>query len=192
ATNVQSPVTFLWSSVAGAQSYRVYASLDGGAIVLIGETDQTSITRPLPPGKVKWLVETIFKECPSTRTPSADFTVAASTHCTGDASQPSSPAAGATISIHDVDLSWTPVSGADTTTATTSHPIQLPTGDFHWFVEASFANCPPTRSAIGDFGIVKPPSCGTPDKPTVTLAAAVVSDALYTLRWSPVANADKY
>jgi hypothetical protein len=59
-------------------------------------------------------------------------------------------------------------------------------------VEAVFDTCAETRSAVGDFLVVKQPACAVPAKPVASLAAQVGTDTQYTLRWDPVANADKY
>jgi hypothetical protein len=301
ATNVTSPVTLLWSAVPNAESYRVFASLDEGQEVLIGETDDTSITKSVLPGKIKWRVETIFDDCPSTRSKSSTFTVPKAQNCSGDSAQLVAPVDGASLTTNDVDLIWNAVSGAKryivfirhndgaataiaetedthkqmrlpdgkiewwivtfvsgcpvtesshatfsittpcdnqkpllqsprdessvtqpvifnwtavanatgyrlfvaiddngaslvdtTTTATRSKPIPLPNGIIRWFVEATFSNCPNTRSALGIFRVVPPPPCGAPAKPLIEVAATVASASTYNVRWTNVANADQF
>jgi hypothetical protein len=305
ATNVSSPVTFLWSSVTDAEEYRLFIGIDGGDMVFVGQTDDTSMTLPLLPGTIRWFVEATFKGCPSTRSARSKFTVPKANNCGGDTALLVAPASGAVITNPDVELiwnavngashytlwiqhndgtptavdrttdthdsirlpdgkfdwwvttftsgcptvdsahspftipkpddacdnkkpqlrspsdgsvvtqpvvfSWTPVARAvgykifasfdgdspnlvDTTgAATESHPIALPTGTIHWFVQALFnAPCNLTRSAIGNFKVVKPPACAVPAKPVASLAAHVATDTIYVLRWNPVANADKY
>jgi len=301
ATNVASPVTLLWSAVPGAESYRVFASLDDGQEVLIGETDDTSITKSVLPGKIKWKVETTFDDCPSTRSKASTFTVPKAQNCSGDAAQLVAPVDGATLTANDVDLMWNAVSGAkryivfirhndgaptaiaetedthkqvrlpdgkiewwivtfvngcpvtesshatftittpcdnkkpllqsprdessitqpvifnwspvpnatgyrlfvaiddngaslvdSTTTATQSKPIPLPNGVIRWFVEATFSNCPNTRSPLGVFRVVPAPPCGTPAKPLIEVAATVASSSTYNVRWTNVANANEF
>jgi hypothetical protein len=305
ATQVSSPVTFLWSSVTDAEDYRLFVGIDGGDMVFAGDTSDTSMTLPLLPGTIRWFVEATFKGCPSTRSAKSKFTVPKANNCSGEAAQLVAPAGGAAITSPEVDLTWNAVNGAshyivwiqrndgtptaiDRTTdtnkrvrltdgkfdwwittfasgcpavdsahstftipqpddacdnkkpqlrspsddstvtqpvvfswtpvaratgykvfaasdgdspnlvdtvgaVTESHPIALPTGAIHWFVEALFnAPCNPTRSAIGDFKVVKPPACAVPEKPVASLAAHVATDTVYRLRWDPVANADKY
>ena len=304
ATSVTSPVTLLWSAVGGAQKYRVFALTDNStSAILAGETTDTSLTKSVLPGTIRWFVETIFDGCPSTRSGISTFTVPRAQNCSGDAAQLVAPANGATVSNGDVDLVWNAVNGAkryvvfvrhndgaptaidetedthrtirppdgkiewwivtfvtgcdptesthfsftvttpnncdnkkpllqspkddtvttspvvfnwtavanatgyrvfafqdgdepslvdSTTTATKSKPTALPTGIIHWFVEATFANCPVTRSAVNDFRVIAPPSCGTPARPLIGVAPTVASDTLYTVRWTPVPNADKF
>jgi hypothetical protein len=305
ATNVSAPVTFLWSSVTDAEEYRLFIGIDGGNMVFVGQTDDTSMTVPLLPGTIRWFVEATFKGCPSTRSARSKFTVPKANNCNGEAAQLVAPASGAVVTNPDVELMWNAVNGAShytvwiqhndgtptaidrttdthdlvrlpdgkfawwTTTFTSgcptvdsahstftipkpddvcdnkkpllrapsdnsvvtqpvvfswtavaratgykifvasdgdspnlvdtvgavteSHPIALPTGTIHWFVNALFNSpCNPTRSAIGNFKVVKPPTCAVPAKPVASLAAHVATDTLYKLRWDAVANANKY
>jgi uncharacterized repeat protein (TIGR01451 family) len=56
---ITSPVTFSWSAVAGAASYKVFASIGGASTQEIGSTSATSITLPVPGGSVSWFVQTL-------------------------------------------------------------------------------------------------------------------------------------
>jgi hypothetical protein len=169
ATNVNSPVTLQWSAVAGAVQYRVYAGTDNSEPVLIGTTDDTSLVRTAPFGKVTWLVEAVFRECPSTRSPRATFTVPQSSNCATAAPQLTSPQDGAQNVSSPVDFVWTPVSNAVKyillvrlgdgslaplgDTSDTHLQRELPAGNYEWRVAAIFNGCPATFSDVRRFSI---------------------------------------
>jgi len=98
---VTAPVTLTWTAVDRAKPYRVYGSLDGGQPVLLGVTPETSLTRSLPPGRINWVVEAIFEECPSTRSTGGQFTVLTSQNCSGEKPQLISPAANAQVDPYE-------------------------------------------------------------------------------------------
>src|SRR5207248_1800195 len=50
-------VTLNWKSVTNATSYSVYAGIDGAALVFIGSTTNSSLTRTIDGGKsIEWYV----------------------------------------------------------------------------------------------------------------------------------------
>lgn len=114
ATKVSSPVTFAWSSVADTDKYRVYATIEGSNSdpLLIGVVDDTSLTRPMPPGTIRWRVEATFPGCASTRSSWAKFTVPKSANCGSDVAQPVTPADGSSNPAQPVHFDWSDVNGA--------------------------------------------------------------------------------
>jgi hypothetical protein len=301
ALNVSSPVTLQWSAVLGAIEYRVFASVDGGAMLLIGTTGETSMIRAVPAGIVDWQVEAVFRECPSTRSARARFTVPRAANCATAAPQLLAPQDGAANVPSPVDFAWTPVSNAvkyivllrlgdgslapigetgethlqrelqggsyewrvaaifNGCPATFSDvrrfsvssacdnrrpilltpadgardlvsPVQftwtrvrgakqyrlwlanrgdepavlgvstdnsmrldVPAGINHWFVEVIFDGCPPIRSAVNDFlALNAAPPCRTPDRPLATVIGQALSGTPYSVRWTPVVNANVY
>lgn len=210
ATGVTSPVTLNWTSVADAIGYRVYASLDGGStFTLIGSTTETSIQRPVPPGPVTWVVETIFKGCPSTRSAPARFTVAQSSSCATAAPQLLSPPGSAVEEDREVEFAWTGVSGAvryivwasaregaaspigeTTATQLTRH---MPFGPIEWWVVAFFQGCRPVESAHFRFTIPANASCGeqTPI-PLTPLDESEDTTSPAQFSWSGVPKARRY
>ncbi|MEA2162345.1 MAG: hypothetical protein QOK37_472 [Thermoanaerobaculia bacterium] len=56
---VSSPVTFSWTAVSGATSYKLFASIDGASTQEIGSTASTSLTLPIASGSVVWSVQAI-------------------------------------------------------------------------------------------------------------------------------------
>ncbi|HKO55473.1 MAG TPA: hypothetical protein VJ276_06305 [Thermoanaerobaculia bacterium] len=301
ATNVASPVTLQWSAVAGAIEYRVFAAFDGGPLLLIGTTGETSLTRAVPAGIVDWLVEAVFRECPSTRSARARFTVPRASNCATATPQLLAPQDGAANVPSPVDFAWTPVSnaikyivllrlgdgslapigetsethlprelqggsyewrvaaifngcpvtfsdvrrfsvssacdnrrpvlltpadgsrdlvapvqftwtrvrgakqyrlwlanrGAEPTvlgvSTDNSMRLDVPAGINHWFVEVVFDGCPPIRSAVNDFlALNAAPPCRTPDRPLATVIGQTLSGTPYSVRWTPVVNANVY
>lgn len=178
---VTSPVTFLWSEVEGAKKYRVIAIVDGDPVVL-GTTNETSLSRVLPPGEYAFTVETELEDCPSTRAPLTRFTVARAQNCSTDAPDLLTPPNGATNTEQEVDFVWTPVSGAlryaviarlgdgaETTLGTTedSHLLRtVPVGRITWHVVALFPGCDPVRSDEFQFTVARPENC-TDRKPVL-------------------------
>lgn len=160
--NVSSPVSIVWTAVAGAEKYRVVASKDGGEPVLIGTTEETSLERTLPPGNYAIAVEAAVSECPSTFSARTNFTVPRAQNCNSNAAQPVTPANGATGLTSPVTFAWNPVSGASgyvlvarvnggsptalaaTTETTVSH--EMPPGRVEWWVVKFATGCDPVES----------------------------------------------
>jgi len=56
---VTSPVTFSWTAVPGATSYKIFASAGGASTQEIGNTTGTSLTLPIGGGSVTWSVQAL-------------------------------------------------------------------------------------------------------------------------------------
>ncbi|HET8797149.1 MAG TPA: hypothetical protein VFO89_05670, partial [Thermoanaerobaculia bacterium] len=300
--SVEANVTFRWSAVPGAEAYRVFVAREGSEEpLLIGKTDDTELTRLLPPATYIWLVEAVIERCPSTLSPRGRFTVARGTGCSTAPPELVTPANGATLTENPVLFSWSPLSGAirygviarindgaetllglttetslsrrvpagkiewrviaffagcdpvesnafrfelrepsscanrapillvpadgtsvpsplrfawtdvpratgyklwvvqgdeePSVVASTTEPIalvKLPTGRYEWFVEAQFANCPPTVSARSTVVVTPAEPCGTPRKPEAQVIGQALSGTEYRVRWTPLANVSLY
>ncbi|MBK5260644.1 MAG: putative Ig domain-containing protein, partial [Thermoanaerobaculia bacterium] len=208
-TNVSSPVTFLWSSVSGAKEYRVLASLDGSELTLIASTTTTSVTQPVPPGVIVWIVEAVFEACPSTQSNKAQFTSRQASNCTSARPQTQSPADGADKVGQLVNFAWTPVSGAIKyvvivrredgsptsagSTDDTDLEVRLSDGKYEWFVLAFTAGCDPVESNHASFVIPAPPACDS-RPPSLKAPANSATGIASPIRfeWSPVSRATSY
>jgi len=209
-SNVGSPVTFLWSSVANGDDYRVFLSLDGADFILLGETDETSMTRPIPPGDIVWYVETTFEECTSTFSQKSRFGIARAANCNlTDAPRLVSPADGATNVPSLATFDWDAVSGAtgyllfavvgdDGATALaetedTSVQKYVPVGTIEWWVVAFRGGCPPVESKHFRFSSASPDQC-TNRRPILVSPADNASGLLSPVHfsWTAVENATGY
>lgn len=208
STQVAGAVTFAWSSLEEAKLYRVYASLNGAAPILIGVAPETTLTRTLPPGSFTWIVEAVFEECPSTRSHAGQFTIGSAATCRSEAPQLLSPTAGATESAQPITFSWTQLSNAlryivmvqnvdgsatpiaDTTEAMISR--RVPPGTWDWWVIAVFAGCPATESAHQRFTVPRPGGCDARPPSIVAPGDDAVTTSPVTFSWTPVAGAKAY
>lgn len=75
ATSTQSPIAFVWTAVAKATSYKVWAGVDGQEQSVIGSTSQPRLIAALPAGIVRWYVEAFFDSCPAVQSSVDSFTV---------------------------------------------------------------------------------------------------------------------
>jgi hypothetical protein len=209
ATNVTSPVTFLWSAVANVEEYRVFAKLGTADFSLVGHTHDTSITLPAPPGLITWFVEAAFEACSSTRSATATFTVPAAPMCGTAVPTLVAPADGATNITSPVDFVWNPVSGAaryrlfvkignDTPTPIAetdeTHFVKaMKEGTIEWWVVAFFPGCPPAESAHSTFTIPSDPTCNNP-APTLLTPPDDAQDLASPVHfsWTPLAKAKGY
>jgi len=206
ATNVPALMTFDWDAVPGATRYFVYAKVADGSFLSIGATEDTSLQKYAPTGANEWYVLALRDGCDPVESSHFHFTVASPDVCTNKRPVLLAPGEGESNLLSPVTLSWAGVQDASkytvfaeidgggigpiATTQTTKADVALPSGKIRWFVEASFAGCPPTVSADGTFTVVKPaPKCTTPEAPSISVPGQVVADTTYTVRWSSVANA---
>ena len=161
-STVPSPVTLTWTAVARATEYRVYASIDGGDFKVLAKTTDTTISGPLAPGAVTWLVEAVFDGCPSLRSSAFHFTVARAQNCPTDGPTLLAPADGATNLTSPVRFAWTAINGAagyavllrnrdgaETRIAQTLQTeviTEVPDGESEWWVVAFINGCTPVES----------------------------------------------
>jgi hypothetical protein len=211
ATSVTSPVRFAWSKVSDATGYRLFAGDEGTneKLVLAGQTDSdtASITRAMPAGTIRWRVEAVFANCPSTKSAESKFTVLKSQNCPTAGAQLLAPANDATISSQPVNFDWSDVNGASgyvlmvrvnagaptpLAETTESHLARaMPEGEIAWWVVTFVSGCGPLESPHFSF-TVPATSCST-KKPLVTAPRddeKVTSPV--TFSWTAVPNATKY
>ncbi|HXH42100.1 MAG TPA: hypothetical protein VNN08_25980 [Thermoanaerobaculia bacterium] len=206
ATGLTSPVTFQWTAVAGASSYKLFiaeAADASDAGDLAGTTTATSLTTLVPDGTLAWWVVTTFAGCPDVMSAKSTFTSGSQASC-GATATLTSPADGATVSS-PVTLSWSAVTGASgyrlwisvnggppilaarsTTAGSTSQQVQLTSGADEWYVETLFSNgCDSTFSAHRRFTVSAAANCDTHKAPTLTspVGGAVVSSPI-TFNWA--------
>jgi hypothetical protein len=185
-----SPVNISWTAVANATLYRVWASHNGGAFVLIANTASTSASVNVPAGTVKFRVEALRDDCPSILSAESSFIVPTANDC-GNNTAPQlgtpTPKQDPTTGRKSVILPWIAQSrgvailyrvflslgaapfenAGDTRGDATQVEVSLPAGDYRWYVQVLFANCPSLNSEIGTFTVEESaPRCST-DKPVV-------------------------
>jgi uncharacterized repeat protein (TIGR01451 family) len=102
---VGSPVTFSWTAVSGATSYKVFASVDGASTQEIGSTSSTSLTVAIPSGSVTWSVQAIgVPNCGQLNSANGTFNV-----CSLDA--PVIAVVGTNTSGQTYTVQWTALPG---------------------------------------------------------------------------------
>jgi large repetitive protein len=204
ATTAQSSIDFQWTAAAGASGYRLWASIDGTAAAVLGETDQTSLHAVISSGAVDWYVEALFDGCPSLSSTHFTFTVPKAQSCGDDKPSPVAPADHATTTNSSVPFSWNGVAAATgyelwlalddntpvligTTTGATTLTRDVAPGALRWFVRANFNGCPPRDSQSFRFTYAPPANCdhqrpilGSP----IDGAATVISPVSFD--WSDV------
>jgi hypothetical protein len=208
ADGVANPVDFTWQPVDGALRYVIIASLDGGSPTALGTTEDTHFSRKLPVGHIEWFVVALFANCEPAESEHFSFDVAESGACAHRASILLRPSSASPSTAGPVYFLWTPVpdatgyrvwawkGGSDPAiVASTTDPkaiVNLGTGTYATYIEAIFANCPSTESAISEFTVLPAPPCGTPARPTATVIGQALSNTTYTVSWTPLPNVTTY
>ncbi|PYQ53743.1 MAG: hypothetical protein DMF59_00865 [Acidobacteria bacterium] len=203
AASVNSPVTFTWTAVSGASSYRVWAATAGGAIAsLVGSSSTTSLSAPLPMGAVIWYVEARFDNCPSTFSSRGTFIVASPTVCNNSPTTLVSPANNATNVPSNATFTWTAVPGAigyklfiagelaGVTTDTTLSRL-VPQGLTTWWVDTAFAGCPDQHSAEFKFSTAAT-NCPTGTMTLTSPANGATAASPVAYSWTGIAGATAY
>ena len=205
---LSSPVTFAWSEITGAASYRVWVSIDGASAAVIAKTTARTATADVPSGSVSWWVEAVFDHCPAIISARSLFTVRKATTC--DSNVPATLVGPSGDTTSPVDFRWNAApntvgyrvwlstAGApfeDIGTVRDTHlPRELEPGSYSWFIESLFAACPSAVSAKLDFRIPDTTPRCTTEAPAVLSpvdgAASVASPV--TLLWSSVPTAIAY
>ncbi len=212
ATEVDSPVEFRWSEIAGAEKYLLFAAPGNDEFSFYGETEETKLTRFVPPGtSIRWFVIAVLPACPELRSSVSTFQTA-SDGCPDASIQVNTPAEGASVSS-PVSVSWSSVAGAvayrvwvssnDSApvallrTQSTQASISLPAGAIALYVEALRDKCKSIVSDERKFTVTSRTDCannqaptlvsplGGPDTPTRVTKPV-------TLAWNAVPNAIAY
>jgi hypothetical protein len=206
---VPSPVTLSWTAVPKATEYRVYASFDGGETKVLAKTTDTSITGPLSPGAVTWLVEAVFDGCPSLRSATAHFTVARAQVCPTDGPTLLAPTDGSTNLTSPVRFAWSAVNGAigyavllrnkdgaetriAQTTQQTEIVVEVPDDENEWWVIAFVNGCTPVESKHFHFTVPENNCDG--ERPILFTPAEGATGLSSPVRfeWSRIPNASGY
>ena len=207
AINLNSPVTFSWTGVNGAIEYRLWASINGAAAVLLGTTTSTQLTASVPMGQILWYVEAEFQNCPSTYSGRSSLTVVTGGVCSNSPTALIAPANNASNITSPVTFQWSKVAGAIAyklfvltsaavpdligTTTDTSLVRLVSEGAVTWWVDTSFAGCPDVRSVQFRFTVAPSNSCaGSIALLTPANGSTVASPV--TMAWTPVPNATIY
>ncbi|HJQ41375.1 MAG TPA: hypothetical protein VKB93_29900 [Thermoanaerobaculia bacterium] len=190
ATTTSSPVTISWTAVQNATQYRIWASQNGGALALIARTTATSATVTLPAGTFLFKIEAQREDCPSILSNERGFTVPAAADCgnntapqLGTPTPKQDPSTGRKSMVLPwiaqsrgtailyrvfVALGSQPFENVGDTRDATQVEASLPAGEYRWFVQVLFANCPAMNSEIGTFTVEESaPRCSS-DAPVVT------------------------
>jgi uncharacterized delta-60 repeat protein len=204
-------VTFMWSSVAGASGYEVFASQSGGPAISFGQlgANTTSYTHTFASsGVVSWSVQALFAGCPPVRSITSNFNITLPDPCgsRGTASI-QSPASNAPTTS-PVTLVWNDVPGAagyrvrlyngdsvaPVPTTSRTMEVTVPPGTTWWSVEALFDGCPSTFSAAASFTVTQSGDCSFTSAPALSLPAAAASGVagMVDFSWQPVSGAVGY
>jgi hypothetical protein len=208
---VSSPVNLSWTAVAGAGNYRVQMSKDGSDFfILADDLDETAISRNLPPGDYKWFVEAVTRECSSTRSARAQFTVSRAATCPTDGAQLVEPADGATGITSPVRFAWNAALGAGgyallirrddgsptllEETVRTDTQQFLRDGTYEWWILAFLPGCPSTESAHRKFVIPASTNCGDTKRALLVSPPDEATNVVSPVRfgWTKVPNAKQY
>lgn len=209
-SNAASPVTFSWSGVAGAEKYRVVIARGDDEPVILGTTEETSLTRVLPPGTYAFVVEAAFDECPSTFSARITFTVPRSQNCSTTGATLVSPANGAANVDSPVTFDWSPVDGAAKyvvvvrvndgsptaigSTSETSLTHEVPFGRIEWWVVTFFSGCDPVESSHFRFEVPRESAECENRRPILLLPgehSGGVNSPVHFV-WTPVPGATGY
>jgi hypothetical protein len=208
ATNVASPVDFVWSAVSGAVKYVLIAQVNDGAPTALVATTDTHYTHTMPPGTIRWHVVTFFSGCEPLESEHFRFTIPREQNCDNRKPILLLPSDDRRALPSPVHFEWTAVPNAikyllwarqgDTepaiiaSTTDSNADVELPEGRYEYFVEAQFASCQSTRSARGEFTVTPPVPCGKPLQPQAQVVGQAQSNTKYRLRWTPLPNVQFY
>lgn len=209
AAGLASPVTFQWSAVPGASMYKVVATPNGGTSFVVGSTQVTQMTAPLPVGTFTWDVVADFGGgCAQTTSKRATFTVATGTACSNSPATLVAPPNNATGVKSPVDFIWSAVPGATLYTlyvsvngspfeslgSTTGSDLlrAVAAGTISWYVDTSFQGCSNQRSSTFTFAVQQPQSCPGGNLNLIAPANGATVASPVSFSWSSVPNATAY
>lgn len=211
ASTQTSPVRVAWTAVAGATTYRVWASLDGAAPVNLARTSATEATLNLPAGEIEWYVEALRPQCDSVVSARGRFEVTEAANCASRlapvlvspvGSEPSPAQA-----TSPVTLTWQAVDGAlayrvwvarrgqpfedIALTRETSTTTEVEPGLHRWFVQALFDGCSPMESAVAFFNVPGEQRCSTSVPLLLSPVQGSTATSPVTFTWTET-GAEKY
>jgi uncharacterized repeat protein (TIGR01451 family) len=212
AVVADSPITFSWTPVAGASSYELWLSVDGGPAQLFASTGAPSIVISVPSGTVSWFVIARFTSgCAPLTSEARSFTVPRVEPCAGNAAASLlAPANDSTSNSSLIDFQWTSVPNADgyrlwarlaggapqvlADTPETSSRQLIPNGRLEWWVETRFRGCPALDSAHFVVTVPRAQNCNADERPSLLAPPADLTTAsgVVTFQWSAVPGALRY
>ncbi len=200
-----------WTAAAGANGYRVWASINGAAFAPIANppASVTTLHVTFTTGTVSWYVEALFDGCASIASAPQSFTIPPAQNCNNAAATPLAPANNVTLTTGFVEFDWSAVANAigyelwlsidggapslAGTTTTTSLSRTVGTGSIEWYVRTLFDRCDAVDSAHARFTFTPPADCSVAR--SILIAPFDGSPAVFVpfdLRWSSVPGATKY
>jgi uncharacterized repeat protein (TIGR01451 family) len=202
-------VHFTWTNVPGAAEYEVWIALNDGTQTLLGTTKGTTFDQQIAAGDLQWFVRAHFDGCASVDSPRFAFGYDPAPGCSDARPLLSTPLDNTGSLLAPVTLSWKGVPNAQgynvwigsgatahvigSTTATHLDRQELAPGLIDWYVEATFAHCPPVESARGRFTVIAPPrDCVAPAEPEIVAPGSVSSGVQYDIAWTRIAGAASY
>jgi len=211
ATLPSSIVDFQWTAVAGANGYRVWASINDADFAPLATTPAiaTTLHSTLTTGTIRWYVEALFDGCASTSAPQQAFTVPPAANCNNSAATPLAPANDVTLNTGFVEFDWSAApnaigyelwfsidGGAPSLAGSTTGTFIKRTvgvGTIDWFVRALFDRCPALDSAHAHFTFTPPADCSVARSIlTAPFDGAASVFTPFDLRWSNVPGATQY
>src|SRR5712691_10388908 len=205
AANLDPLVTFAWTNVPNATSYRLFTSSSGAAFDQTANSSDNTITRIMPPGTIDWYVQADFASCTSLKSAVSRFTVA-QPQCPVGAITLVAPQNGTTTTA-PVTFVWTGIPGANAyriwivvdgaaptiiaRSSTTTGSLPLPSGAIEWYIEALFDNCPSIFSGHGTFTVSKASTCNN-NAPAIVSPRPGDTSSPVDFTWMASANAIGY
>jgi hypothetical protein len=179
AHDLVSPITFSWTAVAQAKSYKVWAAVGRNGASVVGSTTATTLTADVPAGELKWFIEALFDGCGSTRSAISSFTAVKTPPPCGTPEKPVTTVVGRTLGNVQFGVRWNSLAtvklyevqeatAADFSNATTrtatgvvwpfTRTVSVPT-QFYYRVRG-ISNCNDEKGPYSDVvsTIVTPPS----------------------------------
>jgi len=207
STNVASPVTLSWTSVAGATQYKVFVGINEAPVerATLG-AGATSLTITVPEGAVvDWFVQASGFSGACAATTSERFRFSTK-RCELGVPQITEPVEGAGNVLSPVTVRWTAVSGAtgyrvnvsDRGTATQTQTVTGTSATFTivpgpvsvTVVALNAEGCESAPSATRNFNST---NCATPlIGPEIFAPGRISSTVPYPVSWKPVAGATRY
>ncbi|HEY3162280.1 MAG TPA: hypothetical protein VGJ78_25155, partial [Vicinamibacterales bacterium] len=125
AIGVTSPVRFIWTPVANAKQYKVWAAIGDDDPSAIGNTTDNKLTITVPSGAIHWFVQAIFDNCPPVVSAVSTFIALKTPPPCAPPERPLAHAPGTAASGSAYNVRWTPVANSN------SFEVQeSPTPDF--------------------------------------------------------------
>ena len=202
-----SPVTFSWSAIAGATTYKLYLGTTATNADQVGTTTDTTLSRLVGEGTFLWYVDTSFAGCPDQRSTVFTFTVPPQNTCSGSITL-TAPVENSTVSS-PAKLFWTSIAGATAyrvwvsfggsaptiraRTTDTSQSLNMPSGDITWFIEGLFPECPSVLSPLGHFQVSQGTTCGANRPPVLSAPInGAQTQSPVTFTWNAASGAFLY